>query len=99
MNQLGLRQAAAETRERLSEEELERLEELARRAVRDERFVREFAMSPRAMLEEYGLSPSTLEGAVIDVVDPETEGPHGVVCILMYGDPTTGEICALVFVS
>ena len=42
---------------------------------------------------------ATMWTATIYVVDPETEGPHGVVCILMYGDPTTGEICALVFVS
>lgn len=71
MNQLE--QAAAETRERLSEKELESLERLAKEALTDESLAREFVMSPGAILEEYGLSESTMEGAVVEVVDPETE--------------------------
>ncbi len=92
------RRAIEETRERLSEEELERLEQLAHRAIRDKRFAKEFATRPVAVFEEHGLSLATVEGAVIEVVDPELgDPPEAVFCFMLFYDSGTGEFCGLCF--
>jgi len=65
-------QAIAETRERLSEEELEFVEWLVSEALKDESFAREFASCPGAVFDASGFPLLDIEGAVIEVVDPET---------------------------
>ena len=62
-----------ETRERLSEQELKTLEELAYKAFKDETLAEQLARNPGAVLEQYELSLSTVEGAAVEILDPETD--------------------------
>lgn len=88
----------AETKARLSENELATLERLATRAIKDKSFARKLAMNPVAALEKQGLTLAKLEGAVIKsvIITGETEsGSDILICVYNYVGANNG--CSLFY--